>query len=67
MVTTLKQTTFPISEVAFPAVTICGSGFHMDSVKTVVQQNFAKWRKEMGKEDVNQVAQDFAEYMEAKF
>ena len=67
VITTLKQTTFPISEVAFPAVTICGSGFHMDNVKTALEQNFAKWRGEMGKKDINLVAEDFAEYMEAKF
>ena len=33
VITTLKQTTFPITEVNFPAITICGSGFHMDNVK----------------------------------
>ena len=67
VITTLKQTTFPITEVAFPAITICGSGFHMDNVKTALQHNFAKWREEMGRKDVNLVAKDFAEYMEAKF
>ena len=39
----------------------------MDNVKIALEQNFAKWRKEMGKKDVNLVADDFAEYMEAKF
>ena len=67
VITTLKQTTFPITEVAFPALTICGSGFHMDNVKIALQHNFKKWRGEMGKKDVNLVAQDFAEYMEEKF
>ena len=67
MITTLKQTTYPITEVAFPAVTICGSGFHMDNVKTALQRNFARWRKELGKRNISLIAQDFAEYMEVKF
>ena len=67
MITTLKQTTYPITEVAFPAVTICGSGFHMENVKTALQRNFASWRKELGKRNVSLIAQDFAEYMEVKF
>ena len=67
VITTLKRNTFPITEVPFPAVTICGSGHHMDNVRNVLQRNFAKWRQAIGKRDVNLVAKDFAEYMEDKF
>ena len=35
MITTLKTTTYPVTELYFPAVTICGSGKHMNLVEKV--------------------------------
>ena len=31
MVTTLKNTAKPVTDLPFPAITICASGLHMDS------------------------------------
>ena len=67
VVTTLKNTDKPVTEVPFPALTICGSGFctiviiiyhyivcsgfHMSNVERKVGENFAKWRAEKNKKE----------------
>ena len=33
VVTTLKDTSKPVADVPFPALTICGSGVHMNNVE----------------------------------
>ena len=35
VITTLKTTTFPVTDLYFPAITICGSGKHMSLVEKV--------------------------------
>ena len=35
VITTLKTTTYPVTELYFPAITICGSGKHMHLVEKV--------------------------------
>ena len=42
VVTTLKKTALPVTEVAFPTVTICASGFHMDNVEKALSKNFGR-------------------------
>ena len=46
VVTTLKNTAKPVTDVPFPAVTICGSGIHMSNVENKIQEDFVKWRDE---------------------
>ena len=46
VVTTLKNTAKPITEVQFPAITICSSGFHMINVEKNIEENFVRWRNE---------------------
>ena len=55
VVTTLKNTAKPVTGVQFPAVTICGSGFHMSNVEKKIKVNFQKWRNDTGRtwNDVN--------------
>jgi hypothetical protein len=43
VMTTLKTTTKKISELDFPAVTICAGGRHMGLVEKVLYNNFLKW------------------------
>ena len=40
--TTLKKTALPVTEVAFPTVTICASGFHMANVGKALSKNFGR-------------------------
>ena len=44
--TTLKSTAKPVTEVAFPALTICSSGFHMSNVEKKIEEHFAQWMLE---------------------
>ena len=69
VVTTLKQTAKPVTDLSFPAVTICASGLHMDNVEKKVAENFAKWREENNKKDNNEEAieKDIKEYMHTAF
>ena len=43
VITTLKTTTKPITDLDFPAVTICAAGQHMDNVEEVLFDNFNQW------------------------
>ena len=67
--TTLKNTAKPVTDVQFPAVTICGSGFHMSNVEKKINQNFQKWRNETGRTSVefNDIRNDMVEYMSTTF
>ena len=69
VVTTLKNTAKPVTDVQFPAVTICGSGFHMGNVEEKINRNFRKWRNETGRNsnDINQIRADMVEYMKITF
>ena len=53
VVTTLKNTAKPVTEVPFPAVTICSSGLNMDAVKKALMVDFAAWMVEDGRTSVN--------------
>ena len=69
VVTTLKNTAKPVTEVQFPAVTICSSGFHMSNVEKKIKLNFKKWRNETGKTSNNEdgINKDMEEYMRTTF
>ena len=64
VVTTLKTMSKPVTELPFPAITICGSGRHMSLVESVLYTNFLKWSREHGREE-NEEA--FQQYMEEDF
>ena len=66
VVTTLKNTAKPVTEVQFPAVTICGSGFHMNNVAKKINMNFQKWRTDTGRNG-NDIRGDMLEYMNTTF
>ena len=65
--TTLKHTAKPVSEVPFPAVTICGSGFHMTNVEKQVAEDFSEWRRENHRLGIDTVQADTEEYMRTIF
>ena len=69
MVTTLKNTAKPVTDVQFPAITICGSGFHMSNVEEKINQNFRKWRNDTGRtsDNVTDIRNDMVEYMDTTF
>ena len=46
VVTVLKNTAKLVSDVPFPALTICGSGLHMSNVEKKLIKDFDDWRVE---------------------
>ena len=67
--TTLKETAKPVTDLPFPAVTICSSGFHMGNVEKKIADNFAKWRTQnnrMGNTE-EAIEVDIEEYMFTTF
>ena len=48
VITTLKTVAKPVTELTFPAVTICGTGQHLDTVEKVLLHNFYLWNETRG-------------------
>ena len=46
VITTLKDIAKPISQLSFPAITVCGSGFNLNLVLEAFGSRFRKWKKE---------------------
>ena len=68
VITTLKNTAKPVTEIPFPTVTICGSGLYMENVEIALEKSFNRWRlsnrKSWNSDDLNDL---LAEFMEEKF
>ena len=45
VVTTLRETELPITELDFPAITICSEGLDMEAVEKVIENDFEEWKK----------------------
>ena len=69
VVTILKDTAKPITEVPFPALTICASGLHMNDVEKKVTKDFNEWRAEnkRNKTTKKAVNKDVEEFMLQRF
>ena len=65
MVTTLKDTAKPVTEVPFPALTICASGLHMNNVEAKLTRDFKDWRVENNKNETTKeaISLDAEEFM----
>ena len=69
MVTVLKNTTKLVSDVPFPALTVCGSGLHMNNVEKKLVQDFRDWRSlhKKTKVDREEIKKYMKEFMETRF
>ena len=69
MVTILKNTTKLVSDIPFPAVTICGSGVHMNNVEKKLIQDFKNWRAQEKRVETNWegIYKDTEEFMQTRF
>ena len=67
--TILKDTTKPVTDVAFPALTICGSGVHMNYVEKKLVKDFKGWRAQNRRkgETMETMRNDLEEFMETRF
>ena len=68
VVTTLKTVAKPVTDLEFPAITICGAGQHMSNVERALYKNFNEWdqaRPEITRE--KELAERFEDYMRDVF
>ena len=65
----MKNTAKPVTDLPFPAITICASGLHMDNVGKKLEENFAQWRMKNSRNDNKKEAieKDIEEYMWTTF
>ena len=69
VVTILKNTTKLVTAVPFPALTVCGSGIHMNNVEKRLTKDFNTWRIGNDKNETNEeaVKKDMEEFMQTRF
>ena len=67
--TILKNTTKLVSDVAFPALTVCGSGLHLNNVEKKLIWDFENWRRQENRVETNREAiyKDTEEFMQTRF
>ena len=69
VITILKNTTKLVTDVPFPAATICGSGIHLNNLEKRLTKDFNTWRIGNGRNETNEeaVRKDIEEFMHTKF
>ena len=69
MVTVLKNATKLVTDVPFPALTLCGSGVHMNNVEKKLVQDFRIWRTMHMKTNTSKevIAKDMENFIENNF
>ena len=68
VITTLKSVGKPVTEIAFPTVTICSPGLFVENVKVALEKSFNQWRFQGDKgSEESGIPSLMAEFMEEKF
>ena len=68
VITTLKTVGKPVSEIAFPTITICSPGLFMENVRIALEKSFNQWRIEENKSwEESEIPNLMAEFMKEKF
>ena len=68
VITTLKTTSKPVTDLEFPSVTICGNGLHMDLVEKVLYDNFNNWKSQEDPSiSFGSIQEEYAEFMNETF
>ena len=68
VITTLKTVGKPVTEIAFPTVTICSPGLFIENVKVALEKSFNQWRfTNMKGLEGSEIPTLMAEFMEEKF
>ena len=68
VITTLKSVGKPVTEIAFPTVTICSPGLFVENVKVALEKSFNQWRFKEGRSwEESEIPTLMAEFMEEKF
>ena len=69
VVTTLKDTSKPVTDVPFPALTLCGTGVHLNNMEKKLILDFEKWRAKENRNDTTKEAikKDIEDFMQIRF
>ena len=68
IITRFENSELPVTEIAFPAVTICNQGLNMDYVAMAVERDFYEWHKaHAGEEGRDTLGEMMAVYLKEKF
>ena len=66
VITTLHTVAKPVTELGFPAITICGAGQHMNIVEKALYQNFIKWKTSQPDDNMS-LEKLFVAFLKEKF
>ena len=69
VVTTMKDTSKPVTDVPFPALTLCGTGVHLNNVEKKLILDFEEWRATENRNDTTKEAikKDIEDFMQIRF
>ena len=67
VITTLKTSPKPVTDLNFPAVTICANGLHMDLVEKVLFNDFMKWKSQTSLNQANSFEDQLSQFMLERF
>ena len=69
VVTTLKDTSKPVTDVPFPALTLCGTGVHLNNVEKKLILDFEEWRAKENRNDTTKegIKKDVEDFMQIRF
>ena len=67
VITSLKTVAKPVTELEFPAVTICAAGQHMDAVEQALYNNFMDWDSKRPLLQKKDLEERFGDYMREVF
>ena len=67
VITTIKTVAKPVTSLAFPAVTICGSGQYMKLAEKAFYNNFLKWNKKRFGSETDGPNEAISEYLKEIF
>ena len=68
VITTLKSVGKPVTEIAFPTVTICSPGLFVENVKVALEKSFNQWRFQGDRSwEESEIPLLMVEFMEEKF
>ena len=67
IITRFENSELPVTEIAFPAVTICNQGLNMDYVAMAVERDFYEWHKAHAGEGTGREKRDTLEDMMAVY
>ena len=69
VVTTLKDTSKPVNDVPFPALTLCGTGVHLNNVEKKLILDFEEWRAKENRNETTkeEIKKDIEDIMQIRF